>query len=144
MSLNYRATVEDLQNEQAAQDMIEQAWNCKLYHLPHLFHVDWFAERDDNLVAWIEFKRRTCASTDFETVFLNVDRKYKTLTQLSSVAPAFFVVAWSDNVMRYVNVADVDVSRVIVSGERDRWGDGLHDFEDLIEVPVSEMRLLSC
>jgi hypothetical protein len=142
VNLNYRATATDLGNEVSAQQVIEQKWNCRLHHLPHLFHVDWFAERGDNLVAWIEFKQRTCTSTQFETVFLNVDRKYKTLSALSVVAPSFFVVAWADGVMRYVNISDIDVSRVTVSGERNRWGEGRHDFENLIQIPIKDMRLL--
>lgn len=129
----------DLDHESEVQPILERAWDCTLTHLPQFFHIDWFAEREGHLIAWVEFKQRNVSSTQYETVFLNVDRKYRTMAALSMVAPAFFVVRWSDGVIRYINVADVDDARVTFSGERDRWGIGRHDFENLIEIPIAEM-----
>tara|TARA_B110000977_G_scaffold190743_1_gene261914 strand:- start:460 stop:894 length:435 start_codon:yes stop_codon:yes gene_type:complete len=141
-SLNYRATADDFANENRMKADLEQAWNCTLHHLPHLYHVDFFAERDDDLVAWVEVKQRSCVSDQYRTVFMNVGKKFEHLVALSVVAPAFFVVRWADGVTRFIDVADVDSGWVGVGGEHDRWGAGRHDLEPVFEIPVERMRVL--
>lgn len=139
---DYRATAEDFANEDAAQALIEQAWNCQLHHLPALFHVDWYAERGDKLVAWVEFKQRKLPSTQMLYVILNVNKKYKHLMALSQVAPAFFVVKWADGVIKYIDIKKVDATTTHMMGEYNRWGDGRHDLEECIRVPIADMTLL--
>jgi hypothetical protein len=122
---------------------IEQAWKCKLHHLPHLFSVDFYAERDDNLVAWLEVKQRSCSSTKYATVFMNIGRKFRHLEALSLTAPAMFVVRWSDGVTKYINVKDVAPDWQSIGGENNRWGAGQHDYEPVYEIPISVMKPLS-
>lgn len=139
MSLAYRATAHDLDNEARIAAEIEQAWQCKLTHLPHLFHVDWFAERKDKLVAFIEFKQRTYAASEKPYVHLNTAKKYRYLSGLSYIAPALFVVRFADGVTKWVNVADIDDSARVTAGEYNRWGPGKHDLEEMILIPLEEM-----
>jgi hypothetical protein len=141
-SLGYRATREDLANEDALKRDLEQAWECNLHHMPHLYHVDFYAERSDNLVAWVEVKQRSCTSTQYATVFMNRGKKFKHLLALSQTAPAFFVVRWADDVTRFIDVAEVVPEWLSVGGEANRWGPGEHDFESVFEIPITEMRLL--
>lgn len=142
-SLAYRATATDLANELQLQADIQKAWDCKLHHLPHLYHVDFYAERADDIVAWIEVKQRSCTSTQYPTVFMNTGKKYKHLMALSQTAPAIFVVRWSDGVTKYLDVSDVHPDWLSVGGENNRWGQGQHDHEPVFEVPIILMKFLS-
>lgn len=139
MSLRYRATARDLANEDAVAVEIQEKWQCKLTHLPHLFHVDWMAERNDKLVAFIEFKQRTYKASDKPFVHLNTAKKYKYLSMLSYTAPAFFVVRFADGVTKYINVNHIDDSKRVIAGEYNRWGPGKHDLEEMIVIPLSQM-----
>lgn len=139
MSLKYRATAQDLENEARVAAEIEEKWNCKLTHLPHLFHVDWMAERNDKLVGFIEFKQRTYKASEKPYVHLNTAKKYRHLSMLSYTAPAFFVVRFADGVTKWVNVNDIDDSHRTVSGEYNRWGEGKHDLEEMIIIPLRDM-----
>ena len=141
-SLAYRATPEDLANENQLKHDLETAWDCTLHHLPHLYHVDFFAQREDNLVAWVEVKQRSCTSTQYETVFMNKGKKFAHLRALSVTAPALFVVRWSDGVTRFINVADVEEGWLGFGGEANRWGAGEHDFEQVFEIPIGRMEQL--
>ena len=143
-SLNYRATADDLANENTIKTHLEKAWNCTLHHLPHLYHVDFYAERDDKLLAWVEVKQRSCASTKYPTVFMNRDKKYKHLMAHAHTANAFFVVRWADGVTRFINVFDVRQEWLAVGGELHRWGEGEHDLESVFEIPIDEMKVLPC
>ena len=142
-SLDYRARPKDLANEIQLQADIEKAWDCKLHHLPHLYHVDFFAERNDDLVAWIEVKQRSCSSTQYPTVFMNTGKKFRHLNALSNTAPAFFIVRWADGVTRYIDVTNVEPDWLGIGGENNRWGQGHHDFEPVFEIPIMFMKPLS-
>ena len=139
MSLSYRASQKDLDNEAAVASEIQDKWDCKLTHLPHLFHVDWMAERKNKLVAFVEFKQRTYAASNRPYVHLNTAKKYRYLSMLSYVAPAFFVVRFADGVTKFINVKDIDDSKREISGEYNRWGPGKHDLEEMIIIPLRDM-----
>ena len=140
--IDKRFTPEALANEDRMKADLEQAWECTLHHMPMYYHVDFFAERDHRLVAWVEVKQRNCPSTQYPTVFMNADRKYKHLLAHSETAPAFFVVRWSDGVTRFIDVRDVDQAWLGEGGENDRWGPGEHEVEPVFLIPIDEMREL--
>ena len=137
-----RNTPEYMAREELLRADLEKAWNCKLHHLPMFYHVDFFAERDHALVAWVEVKQRNCTSTQYPTVFMNVDRKFRHLIAHSETAPAFFVVRWADGVTRFIDVCDVKPEWLGEGGENDRWGPGEHDMEAVFLIPIDEMRVL--
>jgi hypothetical protein len=140
--IDKRFTPEALANENAIKADLEKAWKCTLYHLPMYYHVDFFAERDNKLVAWVEVKQRNCSSTQYSTVFMNVDRKFRHLISHSETAPAFFVVRWADGVTKFIDVCDVKPEWLGEGGENDRWGPGEHDVEAVFLIPIDEMRVL--
>jgi hypothetical protein len=139
---NDRNTPDKMAREEILKADLEGAWGCKLHHLPQFYHVDFFAERDGVLVAWLEVKHRNCTSTQYPTVFMNRDRKFHHLTAHSYTARSVFVVRWSDGVTRFIDVADVQDDWLGVGGENDRWGVGQHDVEAVYHIPIQEMRAL--
>jgi hypothetical protein len=58
---------------------------------------------------------------------------------LSQVAPAFFVVKWADGVIKYIDITKVDATTTHLMGEYNRWGEGRHDLEECIRVPIANM-----
>ena len=94
------------------------------------------------MVAWVEVKQRNCTSTQYPTVFMNVDRKFRHLISHSETAPAFFVVRWADGVTRFIDVCDVKPEWLGEGGENNRWGPGEHDTEAVFLIPIQEMRAL--
>lgn len=141
-TLNYRATEEDLANELSLKAYLEEKWTCVLHELPHLYHVDFYAERNNNLVAWVEVKQRSIPHDQYPTVFLNFDKKFKHLKGLSFSEPALFVVRWSDGVTKFIDVANVREEWLSYGGENDRWGPGQNDYEAVFEIPISEMEVV--
>ena len=139
MSLKYRATKFDLANEIQVKALMESAWNCKLHHFPHLFAVDWYAERDDKIKAFVEFKQRSFKSTERKIVHLNTAKKFWALSRFSYIAPAFFVVRFADGVVKFIDVSKVDDQKREIAGEYNRWGPGKHDLEEMICVPIADM-----
>lgn len=134
----------DAQAEAEVGRRLEEAWSCKLHRFGRWAPIDWFAERGGEVVAVVEMKARTHATEAFATVFLNV-RKWLTL-QLYAIGmgvPAIYVVRFADDEVRYIDVRDVDTrrGRVKVAGLR-RKVKGNSDIEPMIEVPLSEMRVL--
>lgn len=142
MTTKYRATQQDLDNEAAVAAEIEKKWQCKLHHLPHLYHVDWLVERNDKIIGFIEFKQRKYSAADRSYIHLNTAKKYKHLSMLSYIAPAIFMARFADGVTKYINVADIDDSHREVSGEYNRWGPGKHDLEEMIRIPLGDMQNL--
>ena len=139
---NDRNTPDKMQREEILKADLERAWGCKLHHLPQFYHVDFFAEREGVLVAWVEVKQRNCTSTQYPTVFMNVDRKFKHLIAHAETAPAYFVVRWSDNVTRFIDVRDVRSEWLGEGQESNRWGVGEHDREAVFLIPIDEMRVV--
>ena len=129
------------QDEVAAR--IEDAFgpNLEVKKFGRLCPIDFYAERDARMCAFLEVKCRSHASTEYPTVFLNV-RKWLALT-MASVAfgvPSFFVVRFTDRVM-FVNVAEVDASNQRVGGTK-RLVKSHTDREPVIEVPLNDMKEL--
>ena len=138
-TLEYRASQTDLDNEKSLKEFLEAKWLCTLHELPHLYHVDFYAERDNKLVAWVEVKQRSTNSDQYPTVFLNRDKKYKYLLGLSFAEPALFVVRWADGVTKFIDVAKVRDEWLSYGGENNRWGPGENDYEAVYEIPIHEM-----
>jgi Holliday junction resolvase-like predicted endonuclease len=139
---NKRNDAENIARENLLKADLEKAWDCTLHHLPQFYHVDFFAERDGELKAWVEVKQRNCTSTQYPTVFMNVDRKFKHLIAHAETAPAYFVVRWSDGVTRFIDVRDVRPEWLGEGQENNRWGEGQHDREAVFHVPIDEMRVI--
>ena len=135
-------TPEDHAAEDRAARVIESAWNCKLNRFPHYNGVDWYAERGGQMVAVLELKTRTHASTKHDTVWLNI-RKWVALgmARIGLGVPALFVVQFTDE-LRYIDLGKIDGHRHRMAGCR-QVVKSYTDIEPVIEVEVSGMKLLT-
>ena len=131
----------DRDEEDSIRRHIEDVWNCSVHPFGPLCPIDFYALEHGRLVGVIETKRRSHASTQFETVFLNV-RKWLAL-RLAGVGlgvPAVYAIRFTD-CMRYITMDEVDASKVRMGGAATRLQSHT-DIEPVIEIPVSDMRAL--
>lgn len=131
-------TDEDERSEAEVAAIASEVWNCQFHAFGRLSPVDWWVERDGRLVAVAELKTRTHDHRRYPTVFLNL-RKWSALTMMSAGTgrPAFFVVRFTDGIY-WVNVAQIDASKVIIGGCK-KFVKARSDIEPVIEVPVAQL-----
>lgn len=131
---------EHTEAENRVRQQLEERWRCTLHRYPYLHEVDWYAERDGRIVAYLELKCRTHRHSDYPTIYLSVN-KYLTLAKLEDRGvPAFFVVQFTDS-LRYIRIGQIAQVRMTRAGRRDRGG--LNDLEPIMEIPVSDLELVS-
>lgn len=130
------ATAEDKAAESYAAEAIEAAWGCEVRSFGQLAPIDFFAVRDGRLVGVLEVKHRTHRLNDYPTAMLNV-RKWLALLLASEGlrVPALYVHVWPD-AAGWINVADVDPTKVRVGGCSQRVK-SVSDVEPVILVPTS-------
>lgn len=132
-------TPESLKNENKVAQKISAAWNTKLNKIPIKYRVDYAAERNGKIVAWIEVKCRTYNMNDFDTFMLSLD-KYNASVELGKITnlPVTLVVRWKDK----IGYADLLHCRgVIKMGGRKDWGDP-QDVEPAVYIPIEDFREL--
>lgn len=127
--------------EREVAALLARTWRCEIHKFGPLTPIDFYALRDGRLVAMIELRCRTTATTDFEHVPLNV-RKWLSLmlAHTGLGVEALWVVRFADGV-RWVHIQDVDARdvRMFRKGVQ-RVGS---DAEPAVYVPVASMRALS-
>ena len=74
MSRTQYESKEDLARENELADLISMRWNCKLHKLPLQYHLDFAAERDGEIVAFMEFKCRTFEMDKFPTFMISMSK----------------------------------------------------------------------
>ena len=128
----------DVDNENAAATRLEAAWAVKLHRYPRLHSIDWYAERADELVGYVEIKSRTVTADQYPTVFLSL-RKYLALTTLEQATgiPGTFVAGFACGSLRWIRTRDVDARHVTIAGRTDRGRP--EDREPMILVPIPDM-----
>ena len=128
----------DVDNEHTAAARLEAAWGVKLHRFPRLHAVDWYAEREDRLVGYVEIKVRTVTADSYPTVFLSL-RKYASLTNLEHATgiPSTFVAGFACGSLLWIRTSDVDARSIVMGGRTDR---GLTmDREPMVNVPIADM-----
>ncbi len=135
------ATSVDRQSEKEVAAILEKQWRVSLHKYPEICQIDWYASRDERLVALLELKSRSHALRDFPTVFLNF-RKWIALTMgtIGMGVPSFFVARFTDGI-RWIDIANVDARKHRIGGCRTQVKSST-DREIVIEVPLTEMREL--
>ena len=132
-------TSESLKNENEVASRISSAWNTKLNKLPIKYRVDYAAERNGKIVAWIEVKTRKYNMNDFDSFMLSLD-KYNASVQLGSITnlPVTLVVRWKDK----IGYADLLHCRGVIKmgGRKDR-GDP-QDIQPAAYIPIDVFREL--
>lgn len=117
---------------------IEKAWGVRVVLFGDATAVDGVViGRRGEMVAAVEMKRRTHATTDYPTVFLSF-RKWCMLTMAAvafGVRP-LYVVQFTDKLMA-VNAAKVSGLPLNMAGRQDRGVQ--NDMEPIVEVPLSMM-----
>lgn len=114
---------------------------------PHHFggydHIDWWLEKDGRTVAYAEVKRRYNDREKYPTIFLAF-RKWLALfvSHAYTGVPALFVVGWDDSI-GWLDVSSFSVNPLMLTiGGRSDRPDAKNDREPIIEVPISDMRVL--
>jgi hypothetical protein len=135
------STPEDHASEDRVARILERAFNCTLHAWPTYHPVDWFAARGGKMVALLELKTRSHASTAFDTVWLNV-RKWSALYEHGKAlaVPSLFVVQFTDQ-LRYIDLRDVNAARHRIGGCR-QVVKSFTDIEPVIEVEVASMKVV--
>ena len=131
----------DKRYEHETAQLLAKAWNCEVRPVGPLCPIDYYALRDGRLVGLIEIKRRYHPVGTYPTVYLNL-RKWLALqlAALSGGAPVF-VVRWDDET-RYIDVREVDASKITVGGETAVIKSHT-DIEPVILVPVANMKIVT-
>lgn len=134
---------DDMRAERSIADEIQAKWKCELHSFGSLAPVDWYAVRYGRMVGVLELKRQSKPFGTYPTVMLSI-RKWLCLTLASTAfnVPAIFVVAYSD-ALCWVGLTDVDASAVHMTGNRQRNGQGGNDYEPIILVPTTKLRLIN-
>lgn len=132
---------DDQRAERDVAEELQRVWKCEIGSFGVLAMIDWYAQRAGRLVAVLELKSRSHESSRYPTVFLNV-RKWIALV-MASVGlrvPAIYVVRFTDGT-RYIPLSVVDAAAVRMGGTN-RIVKSETDREPVIEVPISEMKML--
>lgn len=136
------ATDHDKANEDFVAGLIERVWHCEVRPFGNLCPVDFYALRDGRMVAVLELKSRTVASTRYDSVFLNV-RKWLSLV-IAGVGlgcPAIFVVNFTDG-LKYIRVDEIDARSIRIGGCA-KIVKSMTDIEPVILVPIQQMRSIN-
>lgn len=117
--------------------MLESRWRCKLRKFGKLDPIDWWAERDGKVVAFVELKCRKIPSTKYSTVFVTL-RKWLDLLRAHEWTidgvPALIVVRWTDRI-GYYEITDLPPGRLSVLRRREHRVE--QDTEPAWELPIS-------
>jgi|TARA_R110000803_G_scaffold82942_5_gene149127 hypothetical protein len=139
MSRTQYESKEDLARENELADLISMRWNCKLHKLPLQYHLDFAAERDGEIVAFMEFKCRTFEMDKFPTFMISMS-KMMTARLLFGVSgkDTYLIVKWTDKIAR----CDIIHCKydVAMGGRRDR-GDW-QDVDPCCYIPLSEFTII--
>ena len=128
---------EDEDNEREVAAMLESRWRCKLRKFGKLDPIDWWAERDGKVVAFVELKCRKIPSTKYSTVFVTL-RKWLDLLRAHEWTidgvPSLIVVRWTDRI-GYYEITDLPPGRLSVLRRREHRVE--QDTEPAFELPIS-------
>lgn len=137
MSRPLYETKEHLKGETEVVNTIEYLWKANLKKLPIKYKLDYAAERNGKIVAWVEIKCRTNGMNDYQTYMLSLD-KYNASIELGNVTnlPVTLVVKWTDKT-GYVDL--LNCRGVIKMGGRiDR--EDPQDVEPVVFIPIQDFR----
>jgi len=129
-------TEQDEQNERDVARFLERIWNCNIHKFGKLDPIDWWAERDGEVVAFVELKCRNIRSTKYSTVFVTL-RKWLDLLRAHmwtvNGVPSLIVVRWTDCI-GYMDVTTLPPGRLSVLRRREHRAE--QDTEPAWEVPI--------
>ena len=125
-------TVRDLQHEEKAMLEVAKVFNCIARKLPVSYGFDYSLSRDGQVLAAVEFKKRT---KKYPTLLLSL-LKIKTANALRDVGlRPLLVVEWPDGIYFHEFRKNYDIS---YGGRTDR-GDSA-DIEPCVFIPIDEFQ----
>lgn len=135
------ANAADRASEEETRRLLSEAWKCEVKSFGKLSPVDFYAVRHGQMIGVMELKTRSHASSDYQTVMLNV-RKWGSLMlyHFGLGCPALFIVRFTD-AYRWINVTQIDASKWTIGGTR-QIVKSHTDIEPVILVPIADMQEL--
>lgn len=131
---------EDRHNESAIAKRIERAWRVELKKLPMSYAVDYAVTRDNQVVGWVEVKRRNIAPS-WKSIIMSV-RKWRDGCILASTTGfgwAFVVENARDGKLWWFDCSDVmdeDIDLTVEWGGRTKKTRDSGDIEPVIHLPT--------
>lgn len=130
-------TAADVARETAMAARIETAFNVTLRKMPGPYPIDWYAERNGRVVAWVELKTSTAPSTEYGTALISLRKLEALLGHSARNVPGVFVVGFPDGVW-FVDARQIDPrAAVVLSRHVHRKPE---DTEPVVKVPIADMR----
>lgn len=132
---------DDLREEKAAAEIIEDAWNVTVVKLqPYVYGVDWMLCRNNlSLHSWGEFKRRYCEMEQYDSLMISLGKWLRLRWNAErSLLPFAIYVKWDNTGVMYKSFPHTSgIGYPMKIGTRaDRGQDG--DSEPMIYIPTSE------
>jgi len=133
-------TDEDLKRESELVDEISLRWNCDLYKLPIQYHLDYVAQREGRIRAFLEMKCRTFEMDRYPTFMISMSKvMWSRLLFGVSGKETFLIVKWTDKIARCDLLhCKYDVA---MGGRTDR-GDW-QDVDPCCYIPLSEFKVIA-
>lgn len=130
-------TAENLAAEEQIAEQISVLWKASLTKLPIRYKLDYAAERNGRIVAWIEVKTRKYKKSDFDTFMLSLD-KYLAAIEIGKVTnlPVTLVVRWTDKI-GYVDLMNCR-GVVKMGGRKDR--NDSQDIQPAVYIPIDDFK----
>lgn len=132
----------DERNEYEVAKILEKKWKCNIRKFGKLDPIDWWAERDNKVVAFIELKCRNIPSTKYDTVFVTL-RKWLDLLRArewsTDGVPSLIVLKWTDKI-GYLDVTQIPPGTMSVLRRREHRAE--QDVEPAWEIPVKDFKTI--
>lgn len=128
-------TEQDLRNEDLAKKIIEVEWNCELVKLSaKKYRVDFAANRNGKLVAWVEYKRYNTNAFSRHEYMVNT-AKFMDGVQKSDISGVpFILVLQYDDMMVYAVIKRGMKCEHRFIDSRSKRGDEF-DYEPMTYIP---------
>jgi hypothetical protein len=132
-----------LKDEKRIQPLLEQKWNLSLHKMPVSYRIDWFATRNGEASAVIEYKRRFVESSQYETIFLSLGKWNAGMDFVIKNNLAFvFVAEWNDKIGYLAVTEPPKESFQIGFGGRTVQTRDSGDIEPVIHLPISKFTMM--
>lgn len=130
-------TDDDLQWQMRVGQRTKEAWGAELHPFGAMDEVDGWLERDGQVWAICEIKRRYVKHDTYPTIWVSL-RKWQSLllVQQGFGVPGLFIVHYDDGIYWHETQSMVR-HKIVIGGREDRGV--ANDREPVIDVPVGEM-----
>ncbi len=113
-------TAQDQELEETVAGILADAWKCTLHAWPQFAKLDWYLSRGDRLIAFAELKGKRQPHDKYPHAYLDFD-KWHALYEMSVICDCGGLALFGfDDGIYWSDVRQVDPTRTVVSGRRDR------------------------